>query len=147
MNPRDEFVLVAQRAWARGLIAGTGGNMSLRDGDAILIKPSGMANVACRQEDLLRLDMEGRVLSGLGIPSKDTNFHLAIYAERPEVGGVLHAHVPWSTALTLSGFWELPMVTVHAPEKLGSVPVLPGAPSASTRLRDLIAEAFRDPSR
>ena len=140
----QEFQLVAQRAWSRGLVAGSGGNMSVRvpGVDRILIKPSGIANVDCRIDTLLEVDMDGRVVAGDGKPSVDLNIHLAIYAVRPDVLGIVHAHVPWATALTFLGYDELPLLTPHAKEKLGPVPVVPFAPSGSETLAVAVRSAF-----
>jgi L-ribulose-5-phosphate 4-epimerase len=138
-------VAVATRAWQRGLVSGSGGNMSLRipGSSQIMIKPSGVAAIDCRLETLPRVDRHGAVVAGAGRPSKDVGFHLGIYRVRPEVGGVVHAHVPWATALTLLGFAELPLLTPHAQARLGRVPVLPYAPSESPKLDALVTDAFR----
>ena len=143
----DEFIVVAQRAWQRGLVAGTGGNMSLRRPEGCLIKPTGRANIDCRAEDLLLVDINGNCIAGTGAPSKDVNFHLALYQTRRDVGGVLHTHVPWATAITLLGYDALPTATPHAIEKLGHVPVLPYAPSGSAELCASVVAAFADPTR
>jgi L-ribulose-5-phosphate 4-epimerase len=147
LKAAEEFMAVAQRAWQRGLVAGSGGNISLRlpGTPHIMIKPSGVATIECRPETLLRVDLRGKIISGAGRPSKDLNFHLAIYGLRPEVQGILHAHVPWSTALTLLGYRELPLVTPQSGLKLGRVPVVPYAPSETPELEALVAEAFHDP--
>ncbi len=45
---------------------------------------------------LLEVDLEGRVLSGTGGPRPRSPMHLALYRTRPEVGGVVHTHAPYS---------------------------------------------------
>ena len=141
----DEFVRVAQRLWQRGMLAGSGGNISVRIAgtDEILIKPTGVANIDCRADTLLRTDLEGRILSGEGRPSTDLKVHLAIYQQRPEVRGIVHAHPPWSTALTLLGYTALPLWTPHAQFKLQHVPVLPFAAPGSEALTGSVLEAFQ----
>lgn len=139
-----EYVLVAQRAWARGLVAGTGGNMSVRvpGQGRVLIKPSGVSNVECRDDTLLQVALDGTVLVGSEAPTRDLNFHLAIYQARPDVGGIVHAHVPWATSLTFLGNRELPLLTPHAHHKLGRVPIVGYFDSGTNELRDLVADAF-----
>jgi L-fuculose-phosphate aldolase len=135
---------VAQRLWQRGLIAGSGGNLSLRlpGTSQIMIKPSGMANVDCRPEDLLAVHLHTGDVIGDRSPTKDLGFLLGIYRARPDAGGIVHAHGPWSTALTLLGYEELPLHTPHAETNLCRVPVLPYAPSRSKALDSAVAEAF-----
>jgi L-ribulose-5-phosphate 4-epimerase len=142
----QEFMAVAQRLWERGLLAGSGGNLSLRVGGTshVMIKPSGVPNVDCRPETLLGVDLEGKVMIGQGQPSTDTGFHLGIYRARPDVQGIVHAHAPWSIALTLLGYRELPLLTPQAWYNLGQVPVVPYATPGSAEEDAWVVEAFRD---
>lgn len=148
LRAADEFAAVSRRVWERGLVAGSGGNISLRvpDMGLVMIKPSGMAAVDCAPEDLIGLDLGGRVVVGRAKPSKDTNFHLGIYRARPDVQGIVHAHAPWAIALGLLDYAELPLLTTQAAMKLRRVPVLPFAPSESAELEALVVGAYRDPA-
>src|SRR3989442_336577 len=53
--------------------------------------------------ELLVLDTEGKILSGKGTPNSELWIHARIYAARPDVGGVVHAHPPASICLTQIG--------------------------------------------
>jgi L-ribulose-5-phosphate 4-epimerase len=143
----EEFARVARRAWDPGLVAGSGGNMSMRipGTDRLLIKPSGVAIVECLPETLLQVDLDGTVADGRGAPTRDLNFHLAIYRARSDLAGVIHAHVPWATSLTFFNYAELPLLTPHAQEKLGRVPVLPYFASGMDELSTCVSEAFSNP--
>src|SRR5213083_3670050 len=52
---------------------------------------------------LLVLDTEGKVLSGRGTPNSELWIHARIYAARPDVAGVVHAHPPACVCLTQIG--------------------------------------------
>ena len=52
---------------------------------------------------LLILDTEGKILAGKGTPNSELWIHARIYAARPDVGGVVHAHPPASICLTQIG--------------------------------------------
>ena len=52
---------------------------------------------------LLVLDTDGNVLSGEGTPNSELWIHARIYAARPDVGGVVHAHPPACICLTQIG--------------------------------------------
>jgi L-ribulose-5-phosphate 4-epimerase len=142
----QEFMAVAQRLWERGLLAGSGGNLSLRVGGTsyVMIKPSGVPNVDCRPETLLGVDPAGKVVIGQGRPSTDTGFHLGIYRARPDVQGIVHAHAPWSIALTLLDYRELPLLTPQAWYNLGRVRVVPYAMPGSKEEDAWVIDAFRD---
>src|SRR5713101_4356598 len=52
---------------------------------------------------LLILDTEGKILSGRGTPNSELWIHARIYAARPDVGAVVHAHPPACVCLTQIG--------------------------------------------
>ncbi|MGC2519151.1 MAG: class II aldolase/adducin family protein [Burkholderiales bacterium] len=55
------------------------------------------------ENKLLVLDTDGKVLSGAGTPNSELWIHARIYAARPDVGGVVHAHPPACVCLTQIG--------------------------------------------
>ncbi|HTQ73198.1 MAG TPA: class II aldolase/adducin family protein [Burkholderiales bacterium] len=52
---------------------------------------------------LLVVDFDGAILSGKGTPNSELWIHARIYASRPDVGGVVHAHPPACVCLTQIG--------------------------------------------
>jgi L-fuculose-phosphate aldolase len=52
---------------------------------------------------LLVVDCEGAIVSGKGIPNSELWIHARIYAARPDVGAVVHAHPPACVCLTQIG--------------------------------------------
>ena len=70
---------------AKGLVSGSGGNISLRCDDGILITPSGRSLESLKEEDLVLLQMDGSyTCPNGGIPSKEWRMHLACYRARPD---------------------------------------------------------------
>ena len=53
--------------------------------------------------DLLVIDTDGRVLEGNGEPNSEFWIHARVYAARPDVSGVVHAHPPACVCLTQIG--------------------------------------------
>jgi L-fuculose-phosphate aldolase len=100
-----------------------------------------MANVDCRAENLVGVDLEGNVVRGEGQPSKDVGFHLGIYRARPDVEGIVHAHAPWAISLGLLGYRALPLLTPHA-RNLRQVPVVAYADSGSEELDQRVIRVF-----
>lgn len=61
---REEIVRVGQLMYARGLVCGFEGNLSARlDGERLLITPSGLHKGLLREEQLMVVDLDGRVLA------------------------------------------------------------------------------------
>jgi len=55
------------------------------------------------ENQLLVIDTDGKVLSGDGVPNSEFWIHARIYAARPDVGAVVHAHPPACISLTQIG--------------------------------------------
>ena len=89
------------KLWQRGWVAANDGNLSMRlpDGN-ILVTPTGVSKGDLTPEMLLVCDLDGNLLEAAPgyKPSSETKMHLCIYRERPDVGGVCHAHSPAATA-------------------------------------------------
>ena len=106
------------------LIKWTGGNVSGRDPEMgyVVIKPSGVKYEDLRPEQLIVLDVNGKVLEGDLKPSSDTASHLYIYRQRPDVNGVVHTHSPYATAFAAIGKPIPVYLTAIADEFGGPIP-------------------------
>ncbi len=108
-----------------GLVTWTSGNVSGRDPASgyVVIKPSGVRYENLTPEDLVVLDLEGRVVEGRLKPSVDALTHLYIYRHRPDVHGVVHTHSPFATAFAAVGRPIPVYLTAIADEFGGPIPV------------------------
>ena len=64
MSLRAELVAAAQAMRELGLVAGSSGNLSARDGDSILITPAGLSYPELTADDLVALRPRARVPRG-----------------------------------------------------------------------------------
>ncbi len=87
------------------LIVWTSGNVSGRDpaSGLVVIKPSGVRYNKLTPENLVLVDLDGKVVEGKLKPSSDTAAHLYIYRHRPDVNGVVHTHSTFATAFAAVG--------------------------------------------
>jgi L-fuculose-phosphate aldolase len=121
---RREMVAVCRRLWERGLIAGPDGNVSVRIApDRILVTPAGMSKVDVGPEDLVELAPDGRQLRGSHRASSEVSMHLRIYARRPDVRAVVHAHPPTATGFAVAGIALDRAVLAEVITTLGSIPI------------------------
>lgn len=95
---REEIIATALAMNASGLNRGHSGNVSARCGGDFLITPSRVAYAAMRAHDIVAMAHDGRA-RGAMVPSSEWRFHRDIYARRPEVEAVVHAHASFATAL------------------------------------------------
>lgn len=101
LQDRQTLIQAARDMAARGLSAGTSGNVSLRTAAGILITPSAMDYAALEPEMIPLLKPDGSH-EGPYRPSSEWRFHLDIYLARPEVGAIVHHHAPYTTALAMA---------------------------------------------
>ncbi len=107
------------------LVKWTGGNVSGRDPETglVVIKPSGVKYPDLKPEQLIVLDVDGKIVEGNLSPSSDTASHLYIYRHRPDVCGVVHTHSPYATAFAAVGKPIPVYLTAIADEFGGPIPV------------------------
>lgn len=98
-SERELIVATGRRMNDSGLNQGTSGNLSVRVADGFLVTPTGVPYEALRPEDVVHMRADGGVAPGQLAPSSEWAIHRDVYAARPEVGGVLHAHSMFATTL------------------------------------------------
>lgn len=99
-----------------GLVIFTWGNVSAidRENNLVVIKPSGVSYDDMKAEDMVVVNMDGKVVEGKYKPSSDTATHLELYKAFPEIGGVVHTHSTYATAWAQSGL-DVPNIgTTHS---------------------------------
>ncbi|MFW6137772.1 MAG: L-ribulose-5-phosphate 4-epimerase AraD [Spirochaetota bacterium] len=107
-----------------GLVIHTFGNVSGidREEGIIAIKPSGVEYADLSVEDMVLVDMQGKVVEGELTPSSDTSTHLKLYQAFPEIGGVVHTHSRYATAWA-QAMKPIPCLgTTHADYFHGEIP-------------------------
>ena len=107
-----------------GLAIYTFGNVSAFDAGrgVFAIKPSGIAYDALEADDMVVLDLEGRIVEGALRPSSDTKTHLVLYSNFQGIGGIAHTHSPYATGWAQAR-QPLPLLgTTHADHLAADVP-------------------------
>ena len=126
MESMKESVYLANRMLKdSGLIVLTWGNVSQidREKGLIVIKPSGVAYDAMSAEDMVVVDLEGKVVEGKLKPSSDLPTHIELYKAFPQIGGITHTHSRWATIFSQAGMPIPALGTTHADTFYGPVPV------------------------
>lgn len=95
---RQQLIATACAMGPAGLNRGTSGNVSVRSGDSFYITPTGMRYEQLVADDIPLMALDGSH-QGRRKPSSEWRFHRDLYAARPEVGAVLHAHSPFAVSL------------------------------------------------
>lgn len=107
-----------------GLVTFTWGNVSGidRESGLVVIKPSGVSYDGMSVEDMVVVDLDGKVVEGKWKPSSDTPTHVALYRAFENIGGVVHTHSRWATTYAQAGMPIPPLGTTHADYFYGAIP-------------------------
>lgn len=139
-NTVDSIIDVCRRLYARGMVAATDGNVSVRlQNGHILATRSGINKGLVTRDDLVELDAHGAQLGGSGKPSTEIGMHLYIYQQRPDVQAVVHAHPMYATGFATA---RIPLDRCLFPEVIvgfGSIPLAEYATPSTKEVADSLS--------
>src|SRR4051812_36698945 len=140
---RRDIILAGRWIHSRHFVAATDGNISVRlDRERILTTPTAISKGLMTTDDLVITDMGGKRLSGKRNPSSELGMHLLIYARRPDVNAVCHAHPPTATGYAAAGLPLNKAIVSEVVLSLGCIPVAPyatpGTPELTEALEPLV---------
>jgi L-fuculose-phosphate aldolase len=130
------------RAVARaGLVAAAGGNIAARDGDRLLVTPTGWALAELTPDDLAEVSPEGAHLGGPHAATTELPMHLAAFRARPDAAWSVHLHPPMATLLHAL---DIPIQTVTTDHAfyLRAMTALPYLRPGSAAAADAVGRAL-----
>jgi len=142
-DPRPHMIAICRHIYARQLSDSAGGNLSVRKGERIYLTPRYMGSKyrwEITSELISILDLEGRVLEGPEVLSRESRMHLALYQAMPRVGAVIHAHPRYIMAFACAGR-PLEPATEYT-RKFGTIGLIPETPAHSPELAQRMVEAL-----
>ena len=150
---REDLVRRAKSLYKQGLLTALEGNLSVRFGGRwILATPSGHAKSDLEAQDLVLLDLGPASARGASaaeepriaraqrgrVPSSELQMHLAVYAARPDLHAVVHAHPPTAIGLTFAKPAPRLDICPEAVVFLGEIPTAPYATPGTDELAQSI---------
>ena len=146
LHPRDEIMQTMERIYRYRMTTTSGGNLSIREPDGtVWVTPARVDKGGLRREDIVRVRPDG-TNEGLHPPSSELPFHQMIYAARPDVRGVVHAHAVALVAFSITG--QAPDTRLfhqsrHVCGPVGFAPyALPGSSDLGKSIADTFAKGF-----
>jgi L-ribulose-5-phosphate 4-epimerase len=142
---RDKVFAANLGIYRAGLVTMHSGNASGvdRKRGCIVIKPSGMDYDKLSPSLLVVTDLTGRRLK-TGNPGDDLNpsvdlpHHLYLYANCPEIGGIVHTHSNYATSFALLEQPIIPCLTAVADEFGGEIPCAPYVDNMGNHIGEII---------
>jgi L-fuculose-phosphate aldolase len=137
---REQVADVSRRLAAEGLVLGTAGNVSARNGDLVAITPTGAVLADLEPEQVSVVDLDGEQADGDLAPTSEIELHLGVY-RRYDAGAVVHTHAPMATALSCV-VDEVPCVHYGMLQLGGAVPVAPYETFGTPELAQSVLDAL-----
>jgi L-fuculose-phosphate aldolase len=142
LHPRDQLVAIMHRIYRNGMTTLSGGNLSIREENGDMwITPSGGDKGNLTPHDIVLVRADGTVVDPHQ-PSSELPFHRAIYAQRPDLRAVVHAHSPALVAFSIARQIPDTSIIPQAQEICGIVGYAPYALPGTRQLGDTIAATF-----
>ena len=140
---RQQVAEAARKMAELGLVSGTSGNVSARLPDGLMaITPMDKSYEGMSADDIVVVDGELNSFEGDLMPSSESLLHAAIYDARADVGGIVHTHAVYSSAVAAVGMGIPPIVDEMVVTLGGEVRVSEYAPPASEEVAKRVCEAL-----
>ncbi|WP_145118457.1 class II aldolase/adducin family protein [Rosistilla oblonga] len=144
VHPRDEIMRTMDRIYRYRMTTTSGGNLSIRDADGnIWITPARVDKGNLTRNDIVCVAADGSV-DGLHPPSSEFPFHKAIYAARPDIGAIVHAHPVALVAFSICQQTPNTRLFHQAHSVCGKIGFAPYACPGSEALGASIANTFSE---
>src|SRR5215831_14680530 len=125
---REEVCTIGASIFARGLTAGSSGNISVKTEHGWLMTPTNASLGRLDPARLSKLGPDGRLVSG-DPPSKESFLHRVMYEERRGTGAVVHLlsthSVAFSCLAEIDPADVLPPITAYYVMRVGRLPLVP----------------------
>jgi L-fuculose-phosphate aldolase len=122
------FLGVCHRLASLQYVTSQGGNLAWRlEPDLVLITPTQVYKADLRAEDLVLIDLAGKVVEGKCRPTGETPMYLTFLNQRPDITSVIHCHPPavCALAITKGPDWLMRPLYPETTIEIGPVPIVP----------------------
>lgn len=122
---KEKVLKANKELFEKKVVICTWGNVSEIDNTRqfVVIKPSGVLYEKMSVEDMVVVDLEGKVIEGKLNPSSDTPTHLEIYKHFADIKSIAHTHSTYAVAFAQAGISIKPFGTTHADYFFGEIPI------------------------
>jgi len=100
---RREVAKFMRRLFEQKLTTSSGGNVSMRTGDNILITASQTDKAVIKAGQVGIFSLNGKNLTPDLKISMESKMHIAIYLKRPDINAIVHAHPVFATGFAITG--------------------------------------------
>lgn len=141
---KKEVVDFGKLLYDKDLTSATSGNISVFDGQSVFITATGTALGFLKENDVVKINMDGNELENGKKASSEKKMHLAIYKLRPDLKAIIHCHSPFATAFAACRKeFSAPIIAENI-LYFGKIPVANYAMPSSQELVDNTVKEFTE---
>lgn len=141
----EQLVHFGKLIHENGFVSATDGNLSVRlDSNRVLATPTGISKGMMAPEDMVVVDLHGKMLEGRRDVSSEIAMHLTIYRTRPDVHAVVHAHPCTATGFASAGLALDDPICSEVIISLGAVPLADYATTGTPALSESLMPYLLD---
>ena len=147
MNVKEMIVEAGRKMYNTRLVAGTSGNISMRNPDkedSFFITPSSMAYDQIQEHDIVEINSKGEpYIKGLR-PSSEWQMHVCVYERFKKYNAIVHTHSTFATSFAVT-HEDIPLILIEMRPYLGGdLHVAPYRPAGSKELGEVILPYLED---
>jgi L-fuculose-phosphate aldolase len=144
---KERICDMGRRIWAKNYVDGTGGNVTVRVGDnLVLCTPTLISKGFMTTDDICLVDLDGNQLAGSRKRTSEVKTHLAIMKAQPKAKSCVHAHPPHATAFAVAGVVPPTCMIPEAEVFLGQIGYAkyetPGSPAVAEEVAKIAVDHY-----
>lgn len=120
----EQIIDIGNKMYDKGFVVSNDGNISMKSDDGnIWVTPTMVSKGGMTPEIMIKMTIDGEVITGNRKPSTEVAMHLCLYRENPTINAVVHAHPVTATSFAVAGIALDKPIYPEALVNLGKVPV------------------------
>lgn len=124
LRQKTDIINMCRKMQETGYFLGTWGNISIREGDHIILTPSRINYDEIVPDDMVVIRLDGTKVEGHRLPTSEKEVHRQIYLAREDIGAIIHAHTEKAMAVSAMHIREVPCMVEEMSQMLGgSIPL------------------------
>ncbi|MCK9265955.1 class II aldolase/adducin family protein [bacterium] len=139
---RRELTLYGKKIVEKGLVAGPGGNISVRVGEYVLLSPSGFFLDEVKEDEWVRVHLESGEIDGTLRPTCEISMHLGVYITRKDVNAIVHTHPSVTVGLISAGVELRPLFPDYVALLGKEIPIIDYVLPGSEKIRIEVSKSL-----
>jgi len=145
LSLQSEIIYYSKLCYRNKFLSATDGNISIRTKENhIFTTASHTCKGFLTAKDIIKVDIEGKIIQGKGKISTEFKLHKYIYQQRKDINAVIHSHPKFITAFASAGIALDKIVFPEIYLFFGKIPLAKYATPSTDEVPESISELVND---